>query len=167
VYSFRGLPTNLNHQDTESQHPSTSPDNRQVGHGTHDPLYCRVGTKVAHVGLFVAFPKDLPYEAHARQGRSPEQVRYNLVAWDKGGKLIGVRTQANPTMVPPEVRHQDSGAYPQCFRCTHQSGLHVYFDNSTTLKGVTGGGQNSISRRTELLLPFSEFLGFPWPRRVR
>ena len=50
-----------------------------------------VWAKVTHVGSFVAFPKDLPHEAHARQGRSPEQVRYNSVVWDEGERLIGVR----------------------------------------------------------------------------
>lgn len=57
----------------------------------HDLLPLRVWAAVAHVGMFAAFPKDLPYEAHACQGRSPKQVRYNSAVWDEGERLTGVR----------------------------------------------------------------------------
>ena len=68
-------------------------------------------------------------------------------------RLIGIRMQANSTMVPSKVRHQDPSAYPQCLQSVSTEYPYVRFADSTTLRGVTGGGQNSTFRRIKSALP--------------
>ena len=62
----------------------------------HNLLTSRFWMKVAYTGLFIAFSKDLPHKAHARQGRPPEQVRYNSVVRDEGERLIGSECRPIP-----------------------------------------------------------------------
>ena len=62
-------------------------------------------------------------------------------------------------MVPPEVGHQDPSAYPSASGASAKH-AYIYFYDSTTLRGVTGGGQNSTSRRTDLPLPFQSSWAF-------
>ena len=53
----------------------------------------------------VAFPKDLPHEAHPRQGIAPEPV--SAGSFSKGRRSEGIETcgQPHPPVVPPEVGH--------------------------------------------------------------